>query len=98
VNGTYTGGGVGVEHGGPPPPDYPKPGASPEDRRLLVSELQDRQLQSGKFDHAVAGYLYFPKALVKKDKNGDFLLEHLGETDSTGASETVELAIPARNH
>jgi len=32
----------------------------------------------GKFDHAVAGYLYFPKAKVKKDALGNHVLEHCG--------------------
>ena len=97
VNGTYGGGGVGVEHGGPPaPPDSPRPGGSTEDRKLLESQLRDRQLPSGKLDHAVAGYLYFPKATLKKDGN-NYVLEHLGETSAAGVSETVELVIPAKN-
>ena len=35
---------------------------------------------SGKFDHVVAGYLYFPKATakVKKDALGNYVLEHCG--------------------
>jgi len=98
VNGTYTGAGVGVEHGGPArPPDDPRPGASSEDRRTLESQLRERQLPSGKYDHAVAGYLYFPKGLVKKDGSGNYLLEHLGDTNSTGVSEKVLLAIPAKS-
>jgi len=98
VNGTYTGAGVGVEHGGPArPPDDPRPGASSEDRRTLEAQLRERQLPSGKYDHAVAGYLYFPKALVKKDGSGNYVLEHLGNTNSTGVSESVSLAIPAKN-
>ncbi len=98
VHGTYSGAGVGVEHGGPPgPPDSPKPGASSEDRKTLEEQLHDRQLPSGKFDHAVAGYLYFPKATVKKDASGNYVLEHLGETNSAGLSEKVDLVIPAKN-
>ncbi len=96
VNGTYAGGGVGVEHGSPPPPDYPRPSGMPVDRDLLQAQLQDRQLPSGKFDHAVAGYLYFPRSAVKKDGSGNYLLQHLGETNAAGVSETVELAIPAK--
>ena len=99
VGGTYSGVGVGVEHGGSPdPPDPIRPGASPEDRRLLSTQLQDRQLPTGKFDHAVAGYLYFAKSTVKKDANGNYILEHLGETDSLNVSEKVELVIPAKAH
>jgi hypothetical protein len=97
VNGTYGGAGVGIEHGGAQPPDYPRPGGTLVDRDLLQTQLSERQLPSGKFDHAVAGYLYFPKATVKKDANGNYLLEHLGDTNSTGVSETVELVIPAKN-
>jgi len=96
VNGTYAGGGVGVEHGGPPPPDYPRTGGMPVDRELLQTQLQERQLPSGKFDHAVAGYLYFPRSTLKKDSSGNYLLQHLGETNAAGVSETVELAIPAK--
>jgi len=96
VNGTYAGGGVGVEHGGPPPPDYPRPGGMPVDRDLLQNQLQERQLPSGKFDHAVAGYLYFPRSAVKRDSSGNYILQHLGETNAAGVSETVELAIPAK--
>ncbi len=97
VNGTYAGGGVGVEHGAPNPPDYPRPGGSVLDRELLERQLQDRQLPAGKFDHAIAGYLYFPRAAVKKDAAGNYVLEHLGETNSTGVSETIKLAIPTKN-
>jgi hypothetical protein len=98
VNGTYGGGGVGVEHGGvPPPPDYPRPGGTAIDRDVLQHQLQDRQLPSGKFDHAVAGYLYFPRSAVKKSSSGNYLLQHLGETNAAGVSETVELMVPGKN-
>jgi hypothetical protein len=96
VNGTYAGGGVGVEHGGPPPPDYPRPGGMPVDRDLLEKQLEERQLPSGTFDHAVAGYLYFPRSAVKRDSTGNYLLQHLGETNAAGVSETVELAVPGK--
>jgi len=98
VNGTYTGAGVGVEHGGPPvPPDAPRPGGTLVDRDALQTQLQERQLPSGKFDHAVAGYLYFPKAAAKKDGSGNYLLEHLGEANGEGVSETVDLAVPGKS-
>jgi hypothetical protein len=98
VNGVYGGGGAGVERGGgPPPPNYPRPGGMPEDRELLQTQLQERGLPAGKFDHAVAGYLYFPRAAVKKDGSGSYALEHLGETNAAGVSETVELAIPTKS-
>jgi hypothetical protein len=96
VNGAYGGAGVGVEHGGAPAPDYPRPGGMPVDRDLLQSQLQERQLPSGKFDHAMAGYLYFPRSAAKKDSSGNYLLQHLGEINAAGVSETVELAIPAK--
>jgi hypothetical protein len=99
VGGTYTGGGVAVEHGGPSAPPPPlRPGASSEDRNLLETQLRDRQLPSGKFDHAVAGYLYFAKSTVKKDKSGNYILEHLGETNPSGVSDKVQLVIPGKNH
>ena len=79
VHGTYSGAGVGVEHGGPSaPPDSPRSGASSEDRTTLETQLRDRRLPGGKFDHAVAGYLCFPKAKVKKDALGNYVLEHCG--------------------
>jgi hypothetical protein len=68
----------------------------PVDRDLLQTQLQERQLPAGKFDHAVAGYLYFPRSVVKKDSNGNYVLQHLGETNAAGVSETVELAVPAK--
>jgi hypothetical protein len=68
----------------------------PEDRELLQTQLQERALPTGKFDHAVAGYLYFPRAAVKKDGNGGYRLEHLGEPTAAGVSERVELVIPRK--
>jgi hypothetical protein len=97
VNGVYGGGGAAVERGGgPPPPNYPRPGGTPDDREWLQAQLQERALPTGKFDHAVAGYLYFPRAAVKKDGGGNYKLEHLGETNAAGVSETVELVIPTK--
>ncbi len=98
VSGVYEGVGVGVEHGGVDqrPPDYPKPGGTPDDRRVLETQLQERQLPTGKFDHAVAGYLYYLRASVKKDSAGNYALQHLGETSGAGVSETVELVVPAK--
>lgn len=102
VNGTYSGAGVGVGRQGsadvPDPPGPIHPGGSPEDRKVLSAQLQDRQLPNGKFDHAVAGYLYFAKAAAKKDAHGNYVLEHLGETDSLNLSEKIELVISAKNH
>jgi hypothetical protein len=99
VSGVYGGGGVAATRGGEGryPSDPPRPGGQPEDRRLLQSQLEDRQLPAGKFDHAVAGYLYFPKALAKKDGNGNYVLEHLGETNASGVSEKIDLVIPTKS-
>jgi len=99
VGGVYEGVGVGIEHGGidQRPLDYPRPGGTPDDRRLLEMQLQERQLPAGKFGHAVAGYLYYLRAAVKKDSDGNYLLEHLGETNAAGVSEKVELVVPAKN-
>jgi hypothetical protein len=62
----------------------------------LETQLMDRQLPAGKFDHAVAGYLYFAKSSVKRDSGGNYVLEHLGETDSSNRSEKIELVIPGK--
>jgi hypothetical protein len=98
VNGTYGGAGVGVQHGGPATPqDYPRPGGLAVDRDRLQTQLEDRKLPTGKIDHPVAGYLYFPRAVTKRDGNGNYVLEHLGETSATGATEKVELRIPAKS-
>ena len=98
VNGVYGGGGAAVEHGGPDqrPPDNPRPGGTPDDRKILETQLQDRQLPVGKFDNAVAGYIYFLKAAAKKDGSGNYVIQHLGETNASGRSEKVEIVIPAK--
>ncbi len=95
VSGTYTGGGVAVEHGRDSMPDPVRSGPTSEDRKELESQLRNHQLPAGKFTHPVAGYLYFPKSLAKKDSAGNYVLEHLGETDS-GSSEKLELVLPAK--
>jgi hypothetical protein len=41
--------------------------------------------------------LYFPKAAAKKDGSGNYLLEHLGEANGEGVSETVDLAVPGKS-
>jgi hypothetical protein len=93
VHDVYTGGGVGVASGQPADggPRYPTPGGTPQDRELLESQLQQRALPGGKFDHAVAGYLYFFRSSVKKDSKGSYVLEY-----STDSSQTVRLTVPSK--
>jgi hypothetical protein len=92
VHGVYTGGGVGVGTGpaGPPPP-LP-PGATPQDRAILESQLSDKALPSGSFSAPVAGFVYFPRREIKKTTNGAYDLEYL--SDPAGR---VELRVPAKN-
>ncbi len=92
VSGVSTGAGVGVQHGGDHPP-YADPAGVYVDRDLLQSQLQARALPSGKFDHPVAGYLYFLKSQVKKDASGNIVLEHMGDTGAPHA----DLTIPAKS-
>lgn len=91
VSGVSTGAGVGVQHGGDRPP-YADPAAVYVDRELLQSQLQARALPTGKFDHPVGGYLYFPKSQVKKDSSGNIVLEHMGDI----GAPRLELKIPAK--
>ncbi|HEY3936531.1 MAG TPA: hypothetical protein VGL97_03835 [Bryobacteraceae bacterium] len=93
VHDVYTGGGVGVASGQPPDagPVYPAPGGTPQDRELLETQLQQRGLPAGKFDHPVAGYLYFFRSSVKKDGKGSYALEY-----STDSTQTVHLTVPSK--
>ncbi len=79
VHGVYTDTAVGVGVGNESSPRYPTPGGLPQDRELLQAQLRARSLPEGKFDHPVAGYLFFPKAGLKADANGKYPLEHLNE-------------------
>lgn len=90
VHGVTTGGGVGVGSGQPDggAPRYPTPGGTPQDRELLQTQLQQRALPGGAFDHPVAGYLYFLRSSIKKDARGAYALEY-----STDSSQTVHLTI-----
>ena len=91
VSGVSTSAEVGVEHGADRPPYADPPGVY-VDRDLLQSQLQARTLPTGKFDHPVAGYLYFLKSQVKKDASGNIVLEHMGDT---GAPH-VDLVMPGK--
>jgi hypothetical protein len=60
----YTESTVGVGVGGPgvPPPPPPPPSGKSKDKDALSIqvELENAALPEGRFDHPVAGYLYFP--------------------------------------
>ncbi len=71
VHSTYTGVGVGV--GGPPVSSYPSSGNYPIDPSLLEDQLLRRSLPEGTVSKPIAGYLYFPTSLLKKEK-GFYLL------------------------
>ena len=92
VHTVYTGGGVGV--GGPPIPQYPTPGGYPSDRALLEDQLWRKSLPEGIVQKPVAGYLYLPLALLKKEKSPyhlQFASEHPGSTP-----QIVDLKLPAK--
>lgn len=63
--GVYTGGGVMVTNYPPPPP--PPPGAPAKDQRRydLEMALGAKALPAGQITQPVAGYLYFPKPIVR---------------------------------
>lgn len=93
VHSTYEGVGVGVGNGGPDrrpsvdPPDWA------HDMETLQRQLEDRALPSGKFAHPIAGYLYYPAALVKKPGKDGYRLKYDGDI-----SESAVLNLPAKNH
>lgn len=89
VHGVYGGGGVGVgrEIGS----QSPAPRNWPPDTEALEHQLTDRALPEGQFDHPIAGYLYFPNALLKKKGKGVYELKYAGN-----AADSAELAVPAR--
>ena len=89
VRGVYGGGGVGVGHEiGTQPPG---PRNWPADTEAVERQLADRSLPEGRFDHPIAGYLYFPSALLRKKSKGAYELRY-----EAGAADSVELMIPAR--
>ncbi|MBV9033875.1 MAG: hypothetical protein JO182_05225 [Acidobacteriaceae bacterium] len=90
VHGVYTGGGVGVSNY--PTPQYPGPGGYPQDRELLENQLWNKSLPDGTFTAPVAGYLYFPSALLKKKTNGGYLLQY----QSADLSSRMDLQVPAK--
>jgi len=52
-----------------------RPGASDEDRKVMETELSDKELPEGPTQHPVSGYLYFPVDL--KSGKGTLSLTHL---------------------
>lgn len=69
--GTGTMAGVGVGIGS----SRPGPAASPDDRRVMEQELEDKGLPDTVISKPVAGYLYFP---VGKRRPGTYVLEYQG--------------------
>jgi hypothetical protein len=91
VHGVYTDAEVGVGIGNDGSAQrYPAPGGTLEDRELLRNQLVARSLPEGKQDHAVAGYLYFPRAGLKPQADGTYLLKYLF------ASKEVSLVVPVK--
>jgi hypothetical protein len=91
VHGVYTDAEVGVGIGNDGSAQrYPTPGGTLEDRELLRNQLVARSLPEGKMDHAVAGYLYFPRAGLKPQQDGTYVLKYLI------ASKEVSLTVPVK--
>jgi hypothetical protein len=53
-------------------------------------------LPEGKLDHAVAGYIYFPRAELKPQPDGTYLLKYLIESGNSGASKEISLTVPVK--
>jgi hypothetical protein len=97
VHGVYTDAEVGVGIGNNGSAQrYPTPGGLPEDRELLRNQLLARSLPEGKLDRAVAGYLYFPRAGLKPQPDGTYLLKYLIDSGNSGASKEVSLTVPVK--
>jgi hypothetical protein len=69
--GTGTMVGLGVGMGG----NAPGPASTPDDRRVMEQELEDKGLADAIVSKPVAGYLYFP---VGKRRPGSYVLEYQG--------------------
>lgn len=86
--GVYTGGGVGVGTGGPAGPTPQRPPVSKErERNELEASLAEKGLAAGLTNHAIAGYLYFPKP-ASKGKNTGYQLTW------AGGNSPVRLTVP----
>jgi hypothetical protein len=93
VHSVYTGAGAGVSNYPDSPYPYPAPGGSPQDRDLLEGQLWNKSLPDGTFTAPVAGYLYFPSALLKKKTNGGYVLQY----QSADSPSRIELQVPAKS-
>lgn len=93
VHSTYEQAGVGVGNG-PGPDRTPRNDTSDwgHDMETLQRQLEDRGLPSGKFDRPVAGYLYYPIALVKKPGKDGYRLKYDGDI-----RDTAVLILPAKH-
>lgn len=89
-HGTYTDTAVGVAKGVGGPPPYPV--ATP-DFDDLEAQLNQRALPPGKISAPVAGFLYFPARELKKNSDGKYTLEYMGDQ---GTRATLE--IPTKTH
>jgi hypothetical protein len=100
VSGVYTGEEVGIgrggQDGGQSQPQYPKPGGTSEDRRMLEAQLRARSLPEGPVNHPVAGYIFFRKSDLKTQPDGTYALQYLAEEDGSGATHAVALAVPKK--
>jgi hypothetical protein len=85
-HGVYTGTGVGVGVGDPGPMAAP-PASSGPDGYEIRQELEGKSLPQGRMDHAVAGFLYFPKPSGKAGKAGYRLTWY-------GTDNQVHLTVP----
>jgi len=99
VTGVYTGGSATAEAGGNRRdggyPQDPKPGGTPEDRRMLAAQLKVRGIPEGPVNRPVTGYIYFRKSDIKA-QGGSYELQYLAEEDGTGATHAVTLTVPAK--
>ncbi len=93
VHGTYESVGVGVNNGpdrrtsSAPPPDWA------QDMEGLQRQLEDRNLPAGRFARPVAGYLYYPLALIKKPGKDGYQLKYAGDD----IAQNAVLALPAKS-
>ena len=92
VSGTYESVGVGVAHGGPDSRTPTVRDNWPQDMEGLQRQLEDHAFPSGRFDHPVAGYLYYPVDLVKKANKNGYRLKYDGSPE-----ESAMMAVPLKN-
>jgi|GEM_PF-6662388 len=101
ATGVYTAGGATVEQGrgaNSAPPRDVKPGGTYEDRKVLESQLRAHSLPEGAVNRAVAGYLFFRKSDLKAQGGDAYALEYLADSDGSGATHAVMIAVPHKSH